>query len=51
MNIEKNMEEDVESLPNWLPDGWIMEVKHAEDGAPYQVCQPCIHLRQITFNT
>jgi hypothetical protein len=45
MNIKKNVEEDVESRPDWLPDGWIMEIKHGEDGAPYEAYQSCIHLR------
>ncbi|KAM0865212.1 hypothetical protein ACQ4PT_043431 [Festuca glaucescens] len=36
INVEKNVEEGVEHRPDWLPDGWVMEVKHGEDGAPYQ---------------
>ncbi|KAM0853513.1 hypothetical protein ACQ4PT_051012 [Festuca glaucescens] len=36
MNVEKNLEEGVDHRPDWLPDGWVMEVKHGEDGAPYQ---------------
>jgi hypothetical protein len=31
------VEEDVEVPPDWLPDGWVMEVQYGEDGAPYQV--------------
>jgi hypothetical protein len=23
--------------PDWLPDGWVMEVKRGEDGTLYQV--------------
>jgi hypothetical protein len=31
----KEDEEDIEALaepPDWLPDGWVMEVYRAEDG-------------------
>ena len=34
-------EEDIEALaepPDWLPDGWIMEVYRAEDGTIIRVC-------------
>ncbi|XP_047065395.1 uncharacterized protein LOC124673342 [Lolium rigidum] len=37
MNVKKNEEEGVEHRPDWLPDGWVMEVRHGEDGAPYQI--------------
>lgn len=36
-----NEEEDIEALvepPDWLPDGWIMEVYRAEDGTINRVC-------------
>jgi hypothetical protein len=35
-----NGEEDMEALvepPDWLPDGWIMEVYRAEDGTIIRV--------------
>ena len=34
-------EEDIEALakpPDWLPDGWIMEIYRAEDGTIIRVC-------------
>jgi hypothetical protein len=34
-------EEDIEALaepPDWLPDGWIMEVYRTEDGTIIRVC-------------
>ena len=34
-------EEDIEALaepPDWLPDGWIMEIYCAEDGTIIRVC-------------
>lgn len=34
-------EEDIEALaepPDWLPDGWIMEVYRGNDGAINRVC-------------
>ena len=34
-NEEEEEEEDIEALaepPDWLPDGWIMEVYREEDG-------------------
>uniref|UniRef100_A0ACD5YAH2 Uncharacterized protein n=1 Tax=Avena sativa TaxID=4498 RepID=A0ACD5YAH2_AVESA len=35
-DVQENMEDDVEQPPDWLPDGWIMEVKRGNDGTPYQ---------------
>jgi len=34
-------EEDIDALaepPDWLPDGWIMEVYRTEDGTITRVC-------------
>jgi hypothetical protein len=34
-------EEDIEALaepPDWLPDGWIIEVYRTEDGTIIRVC-------------
>uniref|UniRef100_A0ACD5Z0C2 Uncharacterized protein n=1 Tax=Avena sativa TaxID=4498 RepID=A0ACD5Z0C2_AVESA len=33
---ERQVEEDVEQPPDWLPDGWVMEVKRGDDGILYQ---------------
>uniref|UniRef100_A0ACD5Y4S2 Uncharacterized protein n=1 Tax=Avena sativa TaxID=4498 RepID=A0ACD5Y4S2_AVESA len=35
-DVQEKVEEDVEQPPDWLPDGWIMEVKRGDDGTPYQ---------------
>uniref|UniRef100_A0ACD5YZX9 Uncharacterized protein n=1 Tax=Avena sativa TaxID=4498 RepID=A0ACD5YZX9_AVESA len=35
-DVHENVEEDMEQPPDWLPDGWIMEVKRGEDGTRYQ---------------
>uniref|UniRef100_A0ACD5YAX8 Uncharacterized protein n=1 Tax=Avena sativa TaxID=4498 RepID=A0ACD5YAX8_AVESA len=35
-DVQEKVEEDVEQPPDWLPDGWIMEVKRGDDGASYQ---------------
>lgn len=37
---EEDEEEDMdaeEDLPDWLPDGWIMEIFHAADGSENRV--------------
>ncbi|KAM0927340.1 hypothetical protein ACQ4PT_002816 [Festuca glaucescens] len=34
--VPEDVEENVLQPPDWLPDGWVMEVKHGEDGTPYQ---------------
>jgi hypothetical protein len=36
--VPDDVDENVLQPPDWLPDGWIMEVKRGEDGTPYQVC-------------
>ncbi|CAM0955067.1 unnamed protein product [Alopecurus aequalis] len=33
---EERMEDGAEQRPDWLPDGWLMEVTRGDDGAPYQ---------------
>ncbi|KAM0865213.1 hypothetical protein ACQ4PT_043432 [Festuca glaucescens] len=35
-DVKENMKEDMAQTPDWLPDGWVMEVKRGEDGALYQ---------------
>ncbi|XBI87435.1 hypothetical protein VPH35_025529 [Triticum aestivum] len=34
-DVKQKMEDDVMEPPNWLPDGWIMEVRRDDDGALY----------------
>uniref|UniRef100_A0ACD5YDB2 Uncharacterized protein n=1 Tax=Avena sativa TaxID=4498 RepID=A0ACD5YDB2_AVESA len=36
VKVPENVEVNVEQPPDWLPDGWIMEVKRGDDGIPYQ---------------
>ncbi|KAM0853517.1 hypothetical protein ACQ4PT_051013 [Festuca glaucescens] len=35
-DVKETVKEDMEQTPDWLPDGWVMKVKHGEDGALYQ---------------
>ncbi|XBI51138.1 hypothetical protein VPH35_033697 [Triticum aestivum] len=35
-DVKKKMEDGVVEAPDWLPDGWIMEVRRGDDGALYQ---------------
>jgi hypothetical protein len=41
------VKEDMEQTPDWLPDGWVMKVKHGEDGALYQVCSTPIMYKKM----
>ncbi|KAM0827943.1 hypothetical protein ACQ4PT_067868 [Festuca glaucescens] len=34
--VPEDVEENVLQPPDWLPNGWVMEVKCGEDGTPYQ---------------
>ena len=37
-DVKGKMEDAVVEAPDWLPDGWIMEVQRGDDGALYKVC-------------
>ncbi|CAM0907855.1 unnamed protein product [Alopecurus aequalis] len=34
--VEEKVEDGAEQRPDWLPDGWVMEVTRGDDGTPYQ---------------
>jgi hypothetical protein len=45
-------EEDIEALaraPDWLPDGWIMEVYREEDGTIRRVCSLIPNMHKHTL--
>ena len=37
-DVKDKMEDGVVEPPDWLPDGWIMEVRRGDDGVLYRVC-------------
>jgi hypothetical protein len=45
----EKVDEEVElTPPYWLPDGWVMEVKHGEDVSLYQVRSFCTnHVKNL----
>ena len=47
-DVKEKVEDGMEEPPDWLLDGWIMDIVHGANGALFQVC--CV-LLNIWTNT
>ena len=34
-DVKEKVEDGMEEPPDWLPDDWIMEIRHGDNGALY----------------